>query len=412
MHPLDVAWSHLDVNAELPPLTAEGTPAQWQHAFNTRRDMLHLFQGPLPFFTLPRNPQYLLQAVDDGLLQSQHQLDPKNWNRAGFPRGKAMAQNMIGTFTAENGARRPFGMVMSSLTVLDVTGSYIHNIAARMLKSAKRPDQGNLTLYLLSKHFHDLDPLRRAAGLLAAKAYEEWIKAEAIRQGHQVNWSLGHHLPALTSRQARRSAISEQELRRSSTADELAAIPQGRLMVLQCRQMILLSTAVIRCLLPDQPGSAPLFEIELTHWLRARCEQVLQRDQSKMEELAGKREHSYAFSTVPKNASFLLTFTSPRDVSPHNQGVPFVRIMFDPQIAALVHSYISDVVSRMMRGATRQEHFSGLLWATIRDWDSCSAWTRGKALLQARAYKNLAAWHIPHPSRLVKLGARQFRRSA
>ncbi|ORY68065.1 hypothetical protein BCR35DRAFT_334429 [Leucosporidium creatinivorum] len=50
---------------------------------------------------------------------------------------------------------------------------YMDKIAAKMVRAAKHPYQGNEVVYLCAKHFLQLDPLRRAHGVLAAKAYEE-----------------------------------------------------------------------------------------------------------------------------------------------------------------------------------------------------------------------------------------------
>lgn len=43
-----------------------------------------------------------------------------------------------------------------------------------------------------------------------------------------------------------------------------------------------------------------------------------------------------------------------------------------------MHAYISEAVRIMMRYGTSHRSFVPLLWAGLRDWQTSSAWTRGK----------------------------------
>jgi hypothetical protein len=120
MTPLDAAWGHLDINAELPIFTASASRSEWEQAFATRREMLLLFKGSPPFFQLSEERQHLLTLVDEALLQLKHQLNPTYWNVSGKPRGQAMAKNMEGTLIAVGRARRPFGAVSLQLLLSGV----------------------------------------------------------------------------------------------------------------------------------------------------------------------------------------------------------------------------------------------------------------------------------------------------
>lgn len=112
------------------------------------------------------------------------------------------------------------------------------------------------------------------------------------------------------------------------TADQLSAIPNGKITVSQCRQMIDLSTSVVRCLLPspDDPSALLFPSLQLAPMMLVKAEAVLARDVGRIQMMEHKSPGTDAFKDHNWNQSFLNTFASPREVSPTNGRVPFIRV--------------------------------------------------------------------------------------
>ncbi|ORY83503.1 hypothetical protein BCR35DRAFT_303353 [Leucosporidium creatinivorum] len=110
--------------------------------------------------------------------------------------------------------------------------SYMQGVSIQMQNACKgrSVQAADPIVFLAAKPevWATLDPLRRARAVLKAKKWREWIQREAEDGGHVARYhqqraqgspaieqSLAHaYVPSLTSRQSRRSCVSQDELRR------------------------------------------------------------------------------------------------------------------------------------------------------------------------------------------------------
>ncbi|ORY59018.1 hypothetical protein BCR35DRAFT_335118 [Leucosporidium creatinivorum] len=188
----------------------------------------------------------------------------------------------------------------------------------------------------------------------------------------------------------------------SVTADELTALPtssNGRLTLQRCHQMISVSTAVVHCLIPGgaQPPVLPLPEGRrepASTW----CAHLLTRDDRKRQTLSGARliRTGLANTNGADDDRFLRTFGHKQEIADRGPGSPFLKIMYDPMVSAMMHNYVQEAVQWMLKGGTSRNSFLPLLWAGFRDWATSSAWTRGVVFLYAKEYKQRVQAALHH----------------
>ncbi|ORY68054.1 hypothetical protein BCR35DRAFT_308252 [Leucosporidium creatinivorum] len=188
--PCDLAWSSVDVNAVLPPLTVSSPLAStWSTAMSTRDDLLQLFNGFSPFFSIPdaeAEGSSLRMELGLAIQQAEGQRKEIWWTLGGLPSGANRREMIVISLRGEPAVRRPFCQFMSYDYIDHLLRSYVQGIASRMIRSARRPQQASMVVYLVARHWTTLDPLRRAQGVLAAKGYDEYIKSQAAVAGHSV----------------------------------------------------------------------------------------------------------------------------------------------------------------------------------------------------------------------------------
>lgn len=51
-----------------------------------------------------------------------------------------------------------------------------------------------------------------------------------------------------------------------------------------------------------------------------------------------------------------------------------------------MYHYLAEAVDWMMKGGSTRSNFIPLLWTSRRDWETCSAWTRGVVSSERRAF--------------------------
>ncbi|ORY47569.1 hypothetical protein BCR35DRAFT_336152 [Leucosporidium creatinivorum] len=119
---------------------------------------------------------------------------------------------------------------------------------------------------------------------------------------------------------------------------------------------------------------------------RLTADIALRRDQRKRATLDGPQSMvtDLGHRNAAHDPAFLSTFGHMDGISANNRVVPFLRLMFDPDVSAMMHRYIEEALQWMMRGGTARNNFQPLLWVGLRDWNTSSAWTRGVVLLYAR----------------------------
>jgi len=76
-----------------------------------------------------------------------------------------------------------------------------------------------------------------------------------------------------------------------------------------------------------------------------------------------------------------------------------------------MHAYVAEAVRIMMRYGGSRSSFIPLLWAGLRDWEVCSAWTRGKVRV-GFAYEPLRFANELNDAEQVLLAARQYREAS
>lgn len=110
----------------------------------------------------------------------------------------------------------------------------------------------------------------------------------------------------------------------SATADQLTAVPAGRLTTDMGRHMLSISTSVVHCLIPGgpQPPILPLPETrpQPIIW----CEEVLRRDAQKRQTFDGHAK--YAHTSVLGDSGFLKTFGREETLQLRSPKLPFVRV--------------------------------------------------------------------------------------
>ncbi|ORY68032.1 hypothetical protein BCR35DRAFT_334400 [Leucosporidium creatinivorum] len=184
--PCDIAWSHIQIDSVLPPLHADATAEQWSTAFTTRGELCKLLLSvDLPrFMAWPDvgQPQEVRALARRAVEQSREQ-HQRLTMRTGLPRLYEQ-DAYLNTFVGVARAMRPFCSMMDRQDVNRMLRSYVDSICNKMTSSAKTAEQGDQTTYLCARHWATLDPLRRAAGVLAAKAYYERIEFAAQLRLH------------------------------------------------------------------------------------------------------------------------------------------------------------------------------------------------------------------------------------
>ncbi|ORY59027.1 hypothetical protein BCR35DRAFT_335125 [Leucosporidium creatinivorum] len=176
-----------------------------------------------------------------------------------------------------------------------------------------------------------------------------------------------------------------------TAADSLVPLPTERLTAATMRLILDFSTEVIHCFIAGG-ASPPLFalaaRVDGSRDLMNCCRRVLERDNSKRRTCDEAPSPDYVAGTRSTQDSFLRTFGHQHEIG-NLGGYPFIKLMFHPQLSADMHAYISEAVRIMMSYVTSRRSFITLLYAGSRDWQTCSAWTRGKVLLVARSYREV-----------------------
>ncbi|ORY68052.1 hypothetical protein BCR35DRAFT_345611, partial [Leucosporidium creatinivorum] len=217
----EAAWGHLNIDHELPPLIAEtALPAEWHSACKARRDLLGLLvEQPFPkYLTFPGSAAEWEGTIVELVRKAGEQADKQE---ARFTDGQWIPCN-VGTkkdvcksLTSPSHYLRPFCLLMNNDDVNKMFHNYITVICGKMIRAARTPEQADKIVFLVHRDWFALDPLRRAKGILAARAYFGYIQlAHHVSQpAFPAPPYVAHSLPSLTARQARRSAVSESELR-------------------------------------------------------------------------------------------------------------------------------------------------------------------------------------------------------
>ncbi|ORY68048.1 hypothetical protein BCR35DRAFT_334412 [Leucosporidium creatinivorum] len=214
--PCDLAWGHLHVDTEIPPLTTDSEASAWKPAMEIRRKFMELLLSHPSFLRFPGTPQeqeYIDELARKVLAQGADQV--KKFTNSGEPNSYEKKTNVLGTLTGSKHNGRPFAALMAIGQVESTLHAYMINICTKMVRAAPTAQAAEKNVYLIAKFWHTLDPLRRAQGVLEAHAYFGYIQlAHHVSQpAFPAPPYVAHSLPSLTARQARRSAVSERELR-------------------------------------------------------------------------------------------------------------------------------------------------------------------------------------------------------
>ncbi|ORY59023.1 hypothetical protein BCR35DRAFT_355335 [Leucosporidium creatinivorum] len=172
-------------------------------------------------------------------------------------------------------------------------------------------------------------------------------------------------------------------------ADSLHPIPQGRLTVLQCRQILDTTVAVVRCFVPA-PGIPAIF-LSVTTREQHLCTFIMDKEQSRRSSMRRMRDRSAGLPAAADDGAFRRGYGHENEVSAQNTNVPFLRLMYNPDAVNRMLPYIREAVQWMTSGGSNQRNFVPMLYLGFRDWETSSAWTRGETLIAARAYKERVA---------------------
>ncbi|ORY47573.1 hypothetical protein BCR35DRAFT_336155 [Leucosporidium creatinivorum] len=153
-----------------------------------------------------------------------------------------------------------------------------------------------------------------------------------------------------------------------------------------CRQMMLVSTGLAHCFLAGGP-QPPIFNwppgsAQEEGW----CQAFLRRDGRKRQTLDGTQSSktTLANKKAADDPPFFMSFGHQSNIRAWENHFPFLQLMFDPDISAIMYRYVAEAVQWMMKGGGSHSNFQHLLWVGLRDWNTSSAWTRGVVLIYAR----------------------------
>ncbi|ORY59015.1 hypothetical protein BCR35DRAFT_335113 [Leucosporidium creatinivorum] len=132
---------------------------------------------------------------------------------------------------------------------------------------------------------------------------------------------------------------------------------------------------------------APIIASGQRPQIREWSRQILERDEAKRQTCRVAYVQDNIACRPNDEVVLRKTFGHQKDLIPHSPKMPFLRIMFDQTVSREMHSYVTEAVRIMLRYGNSHTSFIPLLWAGLRDWETSSAWTRGKVLLVARNYR-------------------------
>lgn len=116
--PCDLAWGHLDVNVEIPPLTVGADASAWKAAIEIRRKLMELILSRPVFFHFygAHEEQLYVDGLARKVVEQGADQLRKKFNGSGEPSSQEMRRNMLGTLVGAALHTRPFAEVS------DVTG--------------------------------------------------------------------------------------------------------------------------------------------------------------------------------------------------------------------------------------------------------------------------------------------------
>ncbi|ORY37702.1 hypothetical protein BCR35DRAFT_336595 [Leucosporidium creatinivorum] len=220
----------------------------------------------------------------------------------------------------------------------------------------------------------------RGKVLLAARSYRE-----AVERGKQ------QHSDKKTN-DLLVMPITEQEAASwsgAATADHLSGLPRPRISRDIGLSMLSFRDQVIHCFYggPNPPLFAFPEHQRTAEQLQLWCFSSLERDEKKRVGIETGARQSFIHGDRGHDEGFLRTLGHRSDITGTN--VPFLRVMFDDSLSAQMHAYVAESVRWMLTYGKGHASFIPILWAGLRDWETSSAWTRGKVLLLAIKYRQI-----------------------
>ncbi|ORY82406.1 hypothetical protein BCR35DRAFT_331469 [Leucosporidium creatinivorum] len=249
LDPVAAHWTGQSLSRYMQPLASPNKPegilrrnrdditrlrSQYQAAIGIRGEFCKLFTGPAPFF-LPPIPEH--QDYPDVLHLAQVAVDQSSAQIASWAPGHENWQSLYATLVQQNRATgtlayfngRPFIKLMSEPYCAALLDRYVEYVAVRMARSSRwNPASSSPVVWLGYTEWHSINFFDQARVVLAAKEYEEYVRQvfanRALGLSTPKPWHLTsvpmfelQHLPSLTSRQARRSGVSQEELEKRWT---------------------------------------------------------------------------------------------------------------------------------------------------------------------------------------------------
>lgn len=108
--PCDLAWAHLDVNVEIPPLTVDVDASAWKPAMETRRRLMELILSHPSFlhFSGSQEEQDYVDGLAKKVLEQGADQLRKKFTNAGEPNSHETKKNVLGTLVGAAHLSRPF----------------------------------------------------------------------------------------------------------------------------------------------------------------------------------------------------------------------------------------------------------------------------------------------------------------
>ncbi|ORY68044.1 hypothetical protein BCR35DRAFT_334408 [Leucosporidium creatinivorum] len=336
--PCDLAWSHIQIDPVIPPLQADASAEQWAAAFNTRDNLCTLLLGALPplmkYIGTPPSHAEMIAVADRALEQATQQRS--RLNSEGKPAG---------------------------LNVNLMLKSYITTICSKMVTSARNPGGADVTVYLCTRNWDELDFLRRAHGVLAARAYFEHIQFHASLRGHPSAPPLllkaFHNAP-----DSMRPRLVPPNPRQSSSSSTQSQLTRAR-------------------------GSSPF------HFANAGTAYEVNEEREEREGLARRtieqneeQMDRLGATGVPHGTgqagSMLNTF-----VGGPSARRPFTILMHKEYTDQALRIYVQQIASKMRLAARRPEQASLTLYLIAKFWSECSLLQKAEGVVSAKRYREM-----------------------
>ncbi|ORY57127.1 hypothetical protein BCR35DRAFT_315879 [Leucosporidium creatinivorum] len=224
-------FQHASLLYYFPPLPDRLSKEDYFNAFAVRDHIAQLFLGEHPFFERPTPLDQERKEVEDlcRLILEQGETQRANLEKRKY-RGVASVAALRNTIDSTEREKwqvqkRPFCRLFLNDNAASILYGFVQNVAYYMAENHHRNPHSHISpeIWLGFEHWPSLDPYTKALVLRRAKAYAAMEKTAYLLETQRnlsapsssaQEQSLAHqHLPSLTSRQSRRSAVSQEELR-------------------------------------------------------------------------------------------------------------------------------------------------------------------------------------------------------